>query len=542
VTGITVSTPLNAEAWALRLAASHYPNPQAAETLVRSLRLGVDLGFRGERNRSQVGPNLSSALEHPDAIRANLLKEISLGRRAGPYPDPPFPNFYSNPLGVVFRRIHSKPRIIHHLSWPRHSSSMSSVNAGTLDFEVSLDALDQAIRSVRILGAGCYLAKLDIEAAYRCIPVRPEDWPLLGMLWEKQYYFDTVVQFGLASATAIFEWFSSAAHHILQHTLAIDHLVHYVDDFMLIMHGQQATHDRVQAMLRLFKELGIPISADKLEGPLCELVFLGILFDTVSMTIRLSDEKLHELQEELTLWANKRTASREELQSLIGKLSFAAKVVPTGRTFLRRMIDHTKSLPHTDAASQPHPLSSEFQKDALWWRTFISEWNGVSLIPDADWSPAHTLHIHTDACCSGYGAVFESHWFAGQWTPEEEQLASRDQRDSMPFKELYALALAASTWGRHWKGRKILFHCDSLTIVQAWRRGDSRKPHISGLIRTLLFIAASHDFNLNVMHIAGVDNVAADLLSRGQVQDFLSCPGLHDPSPTIPSTLPTHTW
>jgi len=76
----------------------------------------------------------------------------------------------------------------------------------------------------------------------------------------------------------------------------------------------------------------------------------------------------------------------------------------------------------------------------------------------------------------------------------------------------------------------------------AWRKGDSKKPHISQLIRTLLFIAATNDFNMNITHIAGVDNVCADLLSRGQVQRFLESPGKHDPLPTIPLQLPTLTW
>jgi hypothetical protein len=61
-------------------------------------------------------------------------------------------------------------------------------------------------------------------------------------------------------------------------------------------------------------------------------------------------------------------------------------------------------------------------------------------------------------------------------------------------------------------------------------------------MRTLLYIAATHDFNLNITHIAGVDNTCADLLSRGQVERFLECPGSHDPLPTTLLPLPTHSW
>jgi hypothetical protein len=541
-TGFSVETPLKAQAWALRLAATHYPDPAAAVTLVKCLRLGVDLGFRGDRSRCQVGPNLISAAEHPDAVTANIAKEQGIGRRKGPYTTPPFPYFYSNPLGVVFRKGKTKPRIIHHLSWPRHRSAGTSVNASTIAFEVKLDAFDRAVATVRELGKGCLMCKIDVESAYRCIPVQPADWPLQGMQWQDMYYFDPVMQFGLASATAIFEWYSSAAQYIAQHSLAIQHLVHYVDDFMMFVLGQDAAKLAFQRLLALFAELGIPVSTDKLEGPVTTMVFLGILFDTDNMQIRLEDSRLATIHAELDIWNTRSAASREELQSLIGCLAFASKVVAPGRTFLRRMIDHMSSIPYEADASAQYPLSESFHKDLHWWRAFMSKWNGVGIIPDTKWSPAHALHIFTDACVQGYGAIFGSHWFACKWTAAEEQAAARDKRDSMPYKELYALVVAAATWGPQWKGRKILFNCDSQTVVLAWRKGDSKSQPIAHLIRTLLFIAATNDFNMNLIHIAGVTNVGADLLSRGQVTRFLESPGQHDPSPTTPLPLPTLTW
>ena len=64
--------------------------------------------------------------------------------------------------------------------------------------------------------------------------------------------------------------------------------------------------------------------------------------------------------------------------------------------------------------------------------------------------------------CSGYGALFGNSWFACTWTVEEEQQAARDKRDSMPFKELYALTLAATTWGDH--NGKVERFCFILTV------------------------------------------------------------------------------
>ena len=92
---------------------------------------------------------------------------------------------------------------------------------------------EKALVAVREIGKGCLMSKIDIESAYRCIPVRPEDWPLLGLQWRDQFYFDIVMQFGITSATAIFEWYSSAARTYRSAHLCTQHLVHYVDDFIL---------------------------------------------------------------------------------------------------------------------------------------------------------------------------------------------------------------------------------------------------------------------------------------------------------------------
>ena len=365
ITNFAISTPFIAMAWAQRLAATRYPNPAAAVTLVKCLRVGVDLGFYGDRDRIQIGPNLESAADHPDAIDKNIADELANGRRKGPYTSTPFQStFYSNPLGVVFKKGKSKPRVIHHLSWPR-STAKISVNASIYDFDVKLDAFEKALVAIREIGAGCLMSKIDIESAYRCIPVRPEDWPLLGLQWRDQFYFDVVMQFGITSATAIFEWYSSAAQYIAERTCALKHVVHYVDDFMILIKGIDAAKLALESVIKLFAELGIPISMSKLEGPATSMIFLGILFDSESMTIRLDEDKLTSIHDELSAWSDRSTASREQLQSIIGILSFAAKVVAPGRTFLRRMIDHMKTIPYHSDASTQHPLSESLHVNTL---------------------------------------------------------------------------------------------------------------------------------------------------------------------------------
>ena len=107
---------------------------------------------------------------------------------------------------------------------------------------------------------------------------------------------------------------------------------------------------------RVFRLLGLPIAMDKLEGPVWCLAFLGIEIDTLAMELRLPLHKLRELQTLVGSWLEHRGSStREELESLIGKLSHACKVVRPGKTFMRRMFELLSGTPPC-ALKHSHPI------------------------------------------------------------------------------------------------------------------------------------------------------------------------------------------
>ena len=80
-------------------------------------------------------------------------------------------------------------------------------------------------------------------------------------------------------------------------------------------------------MLETCGRLGVPLKANKLEGPLTTLTFPGIMLDTVQMEIHLPAEKLDTLKQLIKAWQDKWACRKRELLSLIGKLSHTCKVV-----------------------------------------------------------------------------------------------------------------------------------------------------------------------------------------------------------------------
>ena len=66
--------------------------------------------------------------------------------------------------------------------------------------------------------------------------------------------------------------------------------------------------------------------------------FLGILIDTKQMIIQVTDNRLQEIHKLLSVWINKRSANKKQLQSLIGKLQFVANYVRPGRLYISRLL------------------------------------------------------------------------------------------------------------------------------------------------------------------------------------------------------------
>ena len=535
VTQLPISTPLRAAAWHRLLAGML--DRRWAHRLVYDIIHGVDIGYRGKRTLQVDSRNFTSCPAEDAAVSQSMEEEAALGRIAGPFRTSPYRHYRCSPIKTVPKKGSTgKYRIIHHLSHPHGRS----INSSTADWPCRLSRFSDAVDIVRRLGRGCYMAKVDIQAAYRCIPVRPEDWPMLGMRWDGDYYFHKTLPFGLRSSCHLWERYATAAEWIIKHVYGVRNIVHYVDDSFLAAAAQRDCDRDLDRVIAAMAELGGPV-ADKKTVPACtSIIYLGILIDSSDMSIRLDPERLDAIRQLLTEWEQRATCSLRQLQATIGTLQWASQVVRPGRTFLQHLRDlaaaHSSRRPHdTDSIT----IGADAREDLRWWSTFTSQWNGISLLWDEEWlDRSSILQPHTDACVHGYAAVCGRSWFHATWTEQQEQLARDDGmgRDSMPWKELYAIVAAAATWGHAWQRRKVVFITDCMPVVHAVTKGASRTRRIMQLIRQLHLYSARHHFHYRIEHIAGVDNFVADELSRVHDSAQLStrCRSAIDPSPIIP--------
>ena len=341
-------------------------------------------------------PNLRSAHDNPEAVSEAIAKEISRGHTHGPFHTPPFALFHASPIGIVDKKDGS-----HRLILDLSNNHAGSVNEGISidEFTVTYCSFDDAVSMVLAAGPTPYMAKVDIKHAFRLCPVHPSEWPLLCFHWLGSFFFDSCLPFGLRTSPFIFNSFADALLWILTAVLSIHSIIHYLDDFFLCHSSSSACQQDMSRLTGLFAYLGVPLAPGKLCGPAQVMTFLGIEIDAVQRIARLPADKFAALLRLIHAWHDKTSCTKRDLLSLIGHLSFAAKVVKPGRLFLRRLIDVSSSV------SQLHHrihLSAETKEDIVWWSTFLPTWNGVSYLQDPPIS-SDDIHHFKCVCCWDWG-------------------------------------------------------------------------------------------------------------------------------------------
>ncbi len=107
----------------------------------------------------------------------------------GPFPMPVFPHFIVSPLGLREKQTPGKFRVIHDLS-AQFGGPLVNFHIPMEASTMSYDTVDKAISLIQDIGPGAVLAKMDIEHAYKLIPIHPQDIPALGLRWYDDWLWD----------------------------------------------------------------------------------------------------------------------------------------------------------------------------------------------------------------------------------------------------------------------------------------------------------------------------------------------------------------
>ena len=416
---------------------------------------GFKLHYRGPY-LSKHSNNHKSAEKHPIQVQEKLNKELQKGHIQGPFRHPPFSPFIISPIGLVPKKDSGKFRLIHDLSYPKNDVTSVNANIPREFCAVKYEDLDVVIDLIVKRGKGCYVGKVDIESAFRIIPIHPSDYWLLGLKFQDHIYYDKRLPMGASISCQTFEELSKAIQWVLVSGLASQSdWSHILDDFIAVANSFSVCRESLERLIGFLEFLGIPVNHDKTVWPSTTVEVHGVEVDTDRMIARLPEKKLKKARSLVKglVWVKRTQLQR--FQQVLGFLNFACKVVRPGRTFLRRLYDKCSS------ASLPHHfvrIDQEARKDLKAWWHFLSEYNGVSLLLKEEWVSSSKLRIQSDASDQGYAAVFDSEWFSGEFSDEEKTL-------NITIRELYPIAVSLAVWPQLFQNKSVLFLCDNQAVV-----------------------------------------------------------------------------
>ena len=237
--------------------------------IINGFKQGFSLHFEGPQLATTSG-NSQSTVEYHEKIDKKIKEEVKMDRISGPYPSPPLPFFKVTPLSARPKKEPGKVRLLHNLSHPYNSSAVN-YNIPKHFASVTYQSISDAVDIINRLGKGCFLAKSDIESAFRLLPLRPSEYNLTGFYWEG-YYFEKVLPMGSSSSCFIFEKFSDSLQYIL-YKKGVVHTVKVIDDFLIAGKDELQCMKNLQTFIELMGELGVPLAPHKTHLPSTRMEF-----------------------------------------------------------------------------------------------------------------------------------------------------------------------------------------------------------------------------------------------------------------------------
>ena len=422
---------------------------------------GLDVVPSGTLVENIHMPNYPSAAQHAPALRAYLNEEVAAGHFLRT-----LVNFGPIPARTCPVALIPKPDqpgvfcLITDASAPIGQSVNDYSEAAPFRMVNLDDVMARADRH-------SWGAKTDVKTVFRNLPLNPLHSGLLAIEFEGCYYWELRAPFGWTLAP--FSW-CRLTDFIQRYCSVKGHnTVVFVDDFLSIGRGEQATCLTQQFLSVLLQVLGLPEKMSKRVTPSPIIDFVGFVFNFPQMSISISESCAKDLINRIEIILSKKGKNRvAHLASLVGKLVFAAQVVHGAHTFTRRLFDAIASLPPGWFL-----VSLTIRADLLWWRNFLSLENGKKFI---HWSSTRpSVKLCTDASnTAAAGVCLHSAWVHA-WT-------NKQRAWHINIKELWSVYHSLLTWSPRWVGHDVFLASDNSAVVSWINSGAAQSTQAMSIL------------------------------------------------------------
>ena len=431
----------------------------------------------------------------------NLDKEMQnfLDQKVIEECDPATPGYYS----PVFLR-EKKPDNENDVNAPkkfRVIHDLSSLNKHIVKYRFKMDSASTVRAGLK---QGMHFYSIDIKSAYSHLLIHPGSRKYLRCWWKDKAYCFRALPFGLSSAPWIFSSVMAISAKFL-HRHAV-YSFFYLDDVMMFNYFMQKLIIEQPIVLLYFQMAGWVINMPKsLLDVVQRGLYIGIDIDLFHGLVYPTQKRWSNLQTVINIFMNKEVASARLWCRLLGIITCLQDLTVLGRVQARTLQFHLNShWKDRDCLWTMVPVSSDIKVALSWWQVHENVMSGTLLQPRPT-----TETITSDASCFGYGAVWRTQEFHGEWSLEEKKY-------HINVLEGMCIQKALMFWEKDLIGKSILIETDSSTVVSHINRGSgchSITQH--RLIKEMLLWCHARGIHLTARHLPGKYNQLADLLSRG---------------------------
>lgn len=556
-----------------------FPVSEKLQRVCLVLREGASLGCEGRGRLPTVGRNSKDVAQHGAIICDVLQSWIAKGIAAGPLSLQDLLRVFGKNFTVNAMSVKPKPdgalRIIVDMSSPRDRDPHvpawlwspllpGSVNAGIdpAAYQTKMSSLRIFVRMLYNSGQGSVVFKIDWSDAYKHIKVRESDLPLQVIQFGGKYFVETRLVFGASSSPANYDELSDTVRDLAVHESRHPrHLItKHLDDCLGVgMPGPDETVTKCfAAYLKIAKRVGVhllepDVDKSKLQSPATTVTALGMEFDTVEWEVRCPENKLGRLLHAIRAMLAEGSTTVGALRSLTGQMVDKAFLLEGARFNIGEVIQQNAD--GTTLQDGDHvPLRPRTREQLRWWFLHMqaAAWYCPIRHPDAKVAvPTGARQVWTDAAGgsllnlrAGVGALLpDGSWVWFPWPlwlhsgrPSSEGFALNAQ---LQFLELCGPLLALASAPNLFRNRAVEFRIDNQSAVHTWRKGYSKEPFSSTVVKAIYDLARAlncRPFITKVARCSTVGAVAADHISQGELREFYRwCPE----SPVFARRIPT---
>ena len=501
-----------------------HPNQPFVRSVMDSLRHGFWPFDEGnwKDDRDDIVQNYPATDTDSNVIRDFRDDEIKACRWSDPLPDHELlPGMKLSPIFVIWQR--GKPRVV-----TDHTASGLNDCIPQSEAKVHYDDMrtfGQVMYNAKRLHPDTPLVtwKSDVSSAFLNLPAHPiyQLRQVVEVDGTRRLIHRLV--FGNRASPRCWCSVSGLMCWIAIKKFDIKDLHDFMDDFFSwalasdLIYYKGVLRPRPQARLLMFwDEIRCPWKDKKQEFG-SELKIIGFLVDINRGTLTLNDESISEVLNAVRVFLatpGRRPSLREWLR-VGGHLNWVFNVLPLGRPALGEFY---RKVAGKNFMSAGIALNSDVVRNLEWLIDTIPKAIGVHFVNATRWDDHEAdFVLWTDASLRyGLAFIYAGHGFTYAIKPTN----SKEKVDIF-FLELIAILSAVHHVGlfRH-PPKKVLLWTDSLDSVAAYSSLRAAEPMHNSVLLALAGILLETRMDLRVRHIAGKENIRADLLSRLMIDEF----------------------